>query len=304
MNNRFLKYGLIALGVLFLIIVLFVISLNNNITKYYVIDENFEDGVFIEKNLEEIDDLTSDEIGEKIINSISNDKVFLDNLKPTSEIPEIDTFLINGSTAMIYYGNEFAFKSPIFFQLYKSCIIKSLCQTKWVNDIIFINDEFYNRDYNFFKYKLSDIVMDIDDIKTKNIDIYYVASSGDKLIKETKHYYENYAEDVSSFVIRQISMGPSNGDYLKILPSGFHGYSINIDKGLCVITFNDDFLQWEETVNVNPELFIYAIVNSLCSCPDIDRVKVAFSYNVYGEFRGMDISEPFYFDASYIATSE
>lgn len=303
MNTKILRYSLIVFLIIIFIFGLF-LYINSNSIKYYVIDEDFEKTVFIKKTLKDYDELTSEAIGRKIIESITNDECFLDNLKPTSEIPEIDTFLINGSTAMVYYDKEFSFKSPLYLQLYKSCIIKSLCETKWVDDVIFINDEFYNREYNFFQYTPEDIVMNIDDIKTKSVDIYHVASSGDKLIKETKHYYENYAEDIFNFVVRQVSMGPSSGDYLKILPSGFRSYSINVEKGLCTITFSDDFLQWEETVDVKPELFLYAITNSLCSCPGVEEVKLAFSYNPIEIYRGVDISKPLYFDASFLATSE
>lgn len=305
-SNKYFRYIILALSIVLIFAFLIVIKslFYDEGLKYYVINEKIEDDVFLEKKLKNFDNLSNEEISAKIIELISNDESIKELLKPTSEVPGISTFVINEKSAILSFNNEFVFKSPLSLQLYKSCLIKSLCSTGWIDDIIFISRDFDNPGLKPTKFSLDNIITDFEELKTVPVDIYYVTPSGDKLKCETKYYYENYAEDMTSFIMRQISKGPYNGNYSKILPNRYSSYSAHVEDGLCVITFNEEFKQWEDLDNVTPQCFIQSIVNSLCSSPDIDRVKISFSYDVYEEYKGIDISKPFTFDNSLILSNE
>lgn len=275
----------------------------NNI-KYYVLNKEYEDGVFCEKNVVDIEGLNQEEIAARIIDLIANDKSIKDLLLPTSEAPAIDTLIINEGSALLSFKDNYMFNSPLSHQLFKSCLIKSFCSTGWINDVVFLGRDLDDPRIVPTKYTIDSVVEDFDKLKTVPVDIYYVSSTGNSLIKETKYYYENYAEDMISFIMRQISKGPIDGNYSKILPNRFSSYSAHVENGLCTITFNEEFDQWEIPNYVLPKCFIQSIVNSLCSSPDINSVKITFSYKFDKLYNGIDISNPFYFDDSLVDNSK
>lgn len=306
------KYIKIFLAVAVAIAILLVISLvcsssnldKKNNLKYYVVNQHNLNNVFCEKDVTDIDGLNKDEIIARIINLISNDESIKDLLLPTSEVPIINTVTINEGSAILSFRDNYMFDSPLSHQLFKSCLIKSLCSTDWINDVVFLGRDLDDPTKNPIRYTIDSIVEDFDELKTIPTDIYYVSPSGNKLIKEVKYYYENYAEDMTSFIIRQIAKGPLDGDYSKILPNRFSSYSTHIENGLCTITFNEEFEQWEIPDYISSQCFIQSIVNSLCSSPDIDSVKISFSYKANNFYKGIDISKPFYFDDSLVDYSE
>lgn len=137
------------------------------------------------------------------------------------------------------------------------------------------------------------------------LELYFANPDGDRLVQEMRelHYSSNMV--LERVVVEQLLKGPEASDRKAVAASTAQIQNIYVQNGICNINFNTDFNKSAEST-VEPEVALYAIVNSICAtCDNITGVQ----FEINGErdvmFRDkVDLNQVFSMNTSWLEADE
>lgn len=142
----------------------------------------------------------------------------------------------------------------------------------------------------------------INSYRTATIHLYFPDSSGKILVAEERsdvRYSSN--SSFERLVTEQLLKGPEGSGLQPIASQETLVRSIQTANGTCMIDFNTEINTLPANTNVDPETAIYALVNSLCSLQNVDRVRIEIEGNSDVRFRGqVNLDQDFSFEKSLI----
>lgn len=142
----------------------------------------------------------------------------------------------------------------------------------------------------------------INSYRTATIHLYFPDSSGKILVSEERsnvRYSSN--SSFERLVAEQILKGPEGSGLQPIATQQTLVRSIQTANGTCMIDFNTEINTVPANTSVDPETAIYALVNSLCSLQNVDRVRIEIEGNSDVRFRGqVNLDQDFSFEKSLI----
>lgn len=197
---------------------------------------------------------------------------------------------IDSSTACIYFSKEYNDMNSTVELLYRSAVVKMLTQIDGVDYVRFYvdsNPAEYSDGTQIGLMSESDFVDDsndkIGDIKWVNLNLYYSNKLGDKLAQTTVSVAYNKSISLERMVVEKLINGPMNTSLGATLPSDLKLLSISQKNGICYVNLSSTFLT--EMVNVQNEIPIYSIVNSLCELDTVNAVKIMINGDSNNTFR-------------------
>jgi len=137
-----------------------------------------------------------------------------------------------------------------------------------------------------------------------NLRLYFASEDGAGLVEENRRnvvYNSNIS--MEKLVVEQLVKGPlMDGAYPTVNPST-KIVSVSAKDGICYVNFGEDFLT--SPYNVNAEVTIYSIVNSLVELPNINKVQISISGETNITYREkFNLSDPFERNLDLLITSE
>jgi germination protein M len=107
-----------------------------------------------------------------------------------------------------------------------------------------------------------------------NLRLYFANETGDGLVEENRRnvvYNSNIS--LEKLVMEQLIQGPmAQGCYPTINPLT-KIVSVNVKDGVCYVDFSEDFLS--QPYNVNSDVTIYSITNSLVELSNVNKVQIS-----------------------------
>ncbi len=101
--------------------------------------------------------------------------------------------------------------------------------------------------------------------------LYYANKAGNKLLENITKINYTGAVPIEEIVIKQLIKGPTKAGLYRTIPEGTQLLNISKADGICTVDFNDRF--FDKIPNVNENIVIYSIVNSLVELPNIHKVQ-------------------------------
>lgn len=140
--------------------------------------------------------------------------------------------------------------------------------------------------------------------RQKNTVLLYFISPDGKSLKEVERTVLNDASlSMEKMVMTLLMAGPMNKSALAPIPKGVSLQDITIKSGTCYVNFDSTFLN--NTQDFDPNLIIYAIVNTLSELPDVNMVQISVNGSSDVKFKDLiSLSEPFVKNMSYVYTEE
>lgn len=132
-----------------------------------------------------------------------------------------------------------------------------------------------------------------------NLTLYFANSDGTALVKETRtvHYSSNIS--LEKLVIDQLSEGPKDSSLKSTLSTDTKLITISVVEGICYVNFDDTISS--ANVDVNEEILLYSIVNSLTELSTVDKVQISINGSTDGKLRyTYDLSTLYEADYSYL----
>lgn len=171
---------------------------------------------------------------------------------------------------------------PVKEILVRAAIVKSLTQIDGISFVQFqINGEaFLNQSGEIvglmsgeqFLANEGDEINVYDEV---DVLLYFANESGDKLVPVTKTIEYNTNVSIEKIVMDQLIQGPENKESIKSYPTINPATKVNnitITDGICYVNLNKEFLT--QVYNVNSEVTIYSIVNSLVALNNVNKVQI------------------------------
>lgn len=140
--------------------------------------------------------------------------------------------------------------------------------------------------------------------RQKNTLILYFASKDGKALEEVERTVLNDSSMAMEKLVMQLLIeGPPDDNTRAVLPDTVSVLDISIRSGTCYVNFDSGFLN--ETMDLNPEIIIYAIVNSLSELSDVSQVQIMVNGSSDVKFKDtLSLAKPFSKDLNYLFVQE
>lgn len=130
--------------------------------------------------------------------------------------------------------------------------------------------------------------------------LYFASADGTTLVKEKRdvHYSANIS--MEKLILEQLIDGARSNNTLSTLPGNTKLISVSTAEGVCYVNLNESFINQDP--NVNEEIVLYSIVNSLTEIPGVTRVQLSINGETSGNVRyTYPLSKMYERDLSFVA---
>lgn len=175
---------------------------------------------------------------------------------------------------LINFDSDYKELTGVEDVLCRAAIVKTLSQVEGVEYIQFSIDDQPLKDAGgdyIGPLTAEDFIDSTETGYNYNVKLYYANKDGDALIEYTTDINNTSTESIEELVINQLISGPTKEGMYSTIPEGTVLLNVSKTDGICTVDFNKDFLK--KMTNVDEEISIYSIVNSLVELPDINKVQ-------------------------------
>lgn len=114
---------------------------------------------------------------------------------------------------------------------------------------------------------------EINSYKTKTLTLYFANETGDMLKEETRKLYYSSNVSLEQVIVEQLILGPRAEDCYATLPSEAKVMNVTVVDKICYINFDKTFA--ETALNIQEQIPIYSIVNSIIENCNINKVQIS-----------------------------
>ena len=203
---------------------------------------------------------------------------------------EVNSFKINGAYLYIDFSEEYKSIKPTEEVLVRAAIVKTLIQANVCSLVAFtINSEpLLNASGNLVGSMSADTFVEnpgkqINSSVETTLTLYFASKDGTSLVKETRkvHYSTNIS--MEKLIMEQLIEGPKKSGRLSTVPSATKLITVSVVDGVCYINLGDSFRN--QSADVNEEIVLYSIVNSLTEVPNVSKVQISINGSTDGKLR-------------------
>lgn len=231
-----------------------------------------------------------------------------DSSKLRQTIPtnvRVQSFKINGVYLYIDFSEEYKVLKPEEEVLIRASIVRTMVQIEPCHLVAFtINGEpLRNPDGALIGSMSADTFVEnpgkqINSSVEKNLNLYFASKDGTRLVKEvrTVHYSTNIS--LEKLIMEQLIEGPKKSGAMATVPSGTKMISVSVVDGVCYVNLSDSFRN--QNAEVNEEIVLYSIVNSLTEAQGVSKVQISVNGSTEGKIRyTYDLSKMYERDLGY-----
>lgn len=207
------------------------------------------------------------------------------------------------------FSEEYYNLSNIEAVLLQAAVVKTLCQIPGVTKVMLTVNHEQVRDSEGQPVPAMDANTFID---TKEgginsylyatLELYFPDKSGTQLVKEMRnlHYSSNMV--LERVVVEQLIQGAQESGRKQLFTKNTKIQNLYIQEGICTINFDEEANKAPAENSPDPEVVLYAVVNSICeTCDDITGVKFEIDGDGDVMFRGkVSLNQIFEMNGSYI----
>ena len=232
-----------------------------------------------------------------------------DSSKLRQTIPSnvtVNSFKINGAYLYIDFSEEYKALTATEEVLIRAAIVKTLLQTGVCSLITFtINSEpLLNQDGTLVGSMSADSLVEnpgeqINTSVETTLTLYFSNKEGTGLVKETRtvHYSTNIS--MEKLIMEQLIEGPKKSSSMATVPSGTKLITVSMVDGVCYVNLSDSFKS--QNAEVNEEIVLYSIVNSLTELQGVQKVQISINGSNAGKVRyTYDLSKMYERNMNYV----
>lgn len=207
----------------------------------------------------------------------------LDKMKMHTLLPhgvEIEKYKLDRLQLMLYFNEAYLDMNKSTEVLIRAAIVQTMTQLSNVEFVSFYigNDMLRDNEGNAYGLMTAqDFVQNtgssIDSYQTTDLRLYFADKEG-KQLKETKksniRYNANTA--IERLVVEQLMKGTSSTSNQSVIPKTTKLLGVSVKDGVCYVNFDSKFVT--DSYDLNPEVTIYAIVNSIIANANVTKVQI------------------------------
>ncbi len=207
----------------------------------------------------------------------------LDKMKMHTLLPhgvEIEKYKLDRLQLMLYFNEAYLDMNKSTEVLVRAAIVQTMTQLSNVEFVSFYigNDMLRDNEGNAYGLMTAqDFVQNtgssIDSYQTTDLRLYFADKEG-KHLKETKKSNIRYNANTSieRLVVEQLMKGTSSTSNQSVIPKTTKLLGVSVKDGVCYVNFDSKFVT--DSYDLNPEVTIYAIVNSIIANANVTKVQI------------------------------
>ena len=217
-----------------------------------------------------------------------------------SETLKVEQFQKERTNLKLYFGTDYYTMEASVEVLKRAAIVKTLTQVDGVQFVTFYVGEDELADQTgrpVGVMRAEDFVQNtgssIDAYQTTDLTLYFADKDGTHL-KERKvtgvHY--NVNTTIERVVVERLMKGTGASGYQSTIPKTAMLLGVSVKEDICYVNLDSKFMT--DSYDINPELAIYSIVNSVIANSDVTKVQILIdgaSDVVYKN--SVDLARPF-----------
>lgn len=206
-----------------------------------------------------------------------------------SDKVEYQGYRLEQSVLYLYFDSNYAAMEPTREILCRTALARTLTQLSFVDHIMIYSGEqpLMDRNGNLVgMISASDFISsisDVNDFEKRKIILYFADDEGNLLVPEEREVIHNTNTSLERLVVSELIKGPAEPGHYPVLPADMKILGMNVNENICYLNFDDAFLK--SSLDVKPELPIYAIVNSLSELSSVNKVQITVNGTAEAVFR-------------------
>lgn len=212
---------------------------------------------------------------------------------------EVEKYKVERLQLMLYFNEAYMDMNKSTEVLMRAAVVQTMTQLADVEFVSFYIGEEPLRDNDGNAVGLmsaQDFVQNtgssIDSYQTTDLKLFFADKEG-KHLKETRktniRYNANTA--IEKLVIEQLMKGTSATGSQSVIPKSTKLLGVSVKDGVCYVNFDSKFTT--ESYDLNPEVAIYAIVNSVIANSNVTKVQILIEGANDTLYKNMvDLSKP------------
>ena len=232
-----------------------------------------------------------------------------DSRKLRQTIPtnvKVKSFILNGAYLYIDFSEEYKALKPEEEILVRAAIVKTLVQAQVCSLVAFtVNSEpLHTHDGTLVGSMSEDSFVEnpgkqINSSVETTLTLYFASKDGTELVKETRNVHYSTNVSMEKLVMEQLIEGPKRSNSLSTVPSGSNIITASVVDGVCYVNMSDSFKA--QNAEVNEEIVLYSIVNSLTELQGVTKVQISINGSTEGKLRyTYDLSKMYERDMKYV----
>ena len=188
-------------------------------------------------------------------------------------------FRLDGTLLYVYFDAQYGELRKERLMLCSAALTRTLCQVPGVEHVgIYSGDQMLrSRDGTplgpFAANDFIDSVSNVNNYGTAELSLYFADASGKMLVGETRTVTYRADTPLEELVVEQLLSGPRAAGSRPVFADGTRLLSLSVNDNICYLNFNREFLT--AIPDEDPNVTIYALVNSLAELDSVQRVQIA-----------------------------
>jgi len=207
----------------------------------------------------------------------------LEKIKAHTVLPkevEIEKYKSDRLQLALYFNEEYLNMGKSTEVLVRAAIVQTMLQLSNVEFVSFYvgNEPLRDNDGNVVGLmSAQDFVQNtgssIDSYQTTDLKLYFADKEG-KQLKEVRKSNIRYNANTSieRLVVEQLMKGTSSSGAQSVIPKTTKLLGVSVKDGVCYVNFDSKFST--DSYDLNPEVTIYAIVNSIIANANVTKVQI------------------------------
>lgn len=232
-----------------------------------------------------------------------------DSSKLRQTIPtnvKVNSYKINGAYLYVDFSKEYKELEPTEEVLIRAAIVKTLTQADACSLVAFTIDSepLLTHDGSLVGSMSADSFVEnpgkqINSSVETTLTLYFANKEGTELVKETRNIHYSTNVSMEKLIMEQLIEGPRKSGYAATIPSATKLISVSVVDGVCYVNLSDSFNN--QNAEINEEIVLYSIVNSLTESQSVTKVQISVNGSTDGKLRyTYDLSKMYERDTKYI----
>ena len=219
---------------------------------------------------------------------------------------KINSYKMNGAYLYVDFSKEYKELQPTEEVLIRAAIVKTLTQSKVCSLVAFTVDSnpLLTHDGTLVGSMSADSFVEnpgeqINSSVETTLTLYYANKEGTQLVKETRTVHHSTNVSLEKLIMEQLIEGPRKSGSSATIPATTKLISVTVVDGVCYVNLGDTFKN--QNAEINEEIVLYSIVNSLTESQGVSKVQISINGSTDGKLRySYDLSKMYERELKYV----
>lgn len=197
-----------------------------------------------------------------------------------NENAEIERYRYEAGNVELYMGSEYSSLPKTKEVLVRAGLVRTLVQIDGVDTVSFYVSGLPlcdSKGEQIGKLNAASFIensgKEINSYKNETLVLYFTNEEGTHLVEETRKLYYSSSVSLEQVIVEQLLAGPRVTGSFPTLPSAAKAMSVTVVDRICYVNFDKAFS--EAALNVQEEIPIYSIVNSIIENCSVNKVQIS-----------------------------